>query len=120
MEIINKDAPGEAKVCRKHRAKTPERQEQYMIGLAMKQAERMLEEGTAPSQIVVHFLRLATENSRLQNERLKADTTVSVAKAEVLKSQKHYEELYEEAIKAFKSYGGGDEDASDEEARYYD
>lgn len=101
--------------------RTPEAQEQRMINLSMKQAEKMLQEGRAPAQIVVHFLKLATEKTKLENEKLRADTEMSKSKSEVMQSQKHSEELYDKAIKAFKSYGGGGfEDISDEEEDYYD
>ena len=86
-------------------ARTPEEQEQLMINLSMKQAEQMLIEGRAPAQIVVHFLRLATENAKLQNDKLKADTEMALSKSESIKAQVHYEELIEDAMKAFRSYG---------------
>ena len=82
-------------------AKTPEDQEQLMINLAMKQAEQMFKEGRAPAPVVVHFLRLATEKTKLENERLRSD------KVKVMESQRHSDELYEKALAAFKSYGGG-------------
>lgn len=101
-------------------ARTPEAQEQLMINLSMKQAEEMLREGRAPAQIVVHFLKLATEKAKYENEKLKAETEMTVSKSELLKSQQHSEELYAEAIRAFKSYGGGAtaEDYDDED--YYE
>lgn len=87
-------------------ARTPEDQEQLMINLSMKQAENMLLEGRAPTQVVVHFLRLATEKARYENEKLKADTELARSKADVLAAQRHSDELYAEAIAAFRSYGG--------------
>lgn len=96
--------------------RTPEDQERRMINLSMKQAEAMLEKGQAPAMVVVHFLKLATERSRLENERLKADISVSNSKIEVMQSQKNSEELAKKAIEAFKSYSGrkDDEDEFDE------
>lgn len=88
-------------------ARTPEAQEQRMINLAMQQAEQMLLEGRAPSQIVTHFLKLATEKARLENEKLKAETRKAESQADSMDAQVHSEEIYQEAIKAFKSYGGG-------------
>lgn len=88
-------------------AKTPEEQEQRMINLAMKQAEQMLVEGRAPSQIVTHFLKLATEKAKLENEKLRAETRKAESQADSMDAQVHSEEIYQEAIRAFKSYGGG-------------
>lgn len=87
-------------------ARTPEDQERRMINLAMRQAEAQLEAGTAPAQVVTHFLKLGTENAKLEREKLRAEAELSRAKAEHLQSQGHYEETVREAIEAFKSYQG--------------
>lgn len=88
-------------------AKTPEDQEQRMINLTMKQTEQMLMEGRAPAQVLVHFLRLATEKTKFENEKLKSEVKLAETKIKVMESQKHSDELYEKALAAFKSYGGG-------------
>lgn len=88
-------------------ARTPEEQEQRMINLAMKQAEDMLAEGRAPSQIVTHFLKLATQKAKIENEKLRAETLKAQAQAEAIEAQKRSEEFYEKAFQAFQSYGGG-------------
>ena len=98
--------------------RTPEAQEQLMINLSMKQAEQMLRDGRAPAQIVVHFLKLATEKAKYENEKLKAETEMAISKSDLMKSQQHSEELYAKAIEAFKSYGGGS--SYEEEDDYYD
>ena len=94
------------KKAKKLPPRSPEALEQRMINLSMRQAEQMLEEGRAPAQIVVHFLKLATEKTKYENEKLKADAEMSRTKSQVLRSQEHSEELYEKAMEAFKSYGG--------------
>ena len=86
--------------------RTPEDQERRMINLAMQQAEAQLEAGTAPAQVVTHFLKLATENAKLEREKLRAEAELSRAKAEHLQSQSHYDETVQQAITAFKSYQG--------------
>ena len=98
--------------------RTPEAQEQLMINLSMKQAEQMLRDGRAPAQIVVHFLKLATEKAKYENEKLKAETEMAISKSDLMKSQQHSEELYAKAIEAFKSYGGVS--SYEEEDDYYD
>lgn len=107
-----------AKVKRKSSpARTPEEQEQRMINLAMKQAEEMLVEGRAPSQIVTHFLKLATEKTKLENKKLIAETRKAESQADSMDAQTRFEELCQEAIEAFKSYGGG---GYNQEEEYYD
>ena len=105
-------------------AKTPEDQEQRMINLTMRQTEQMLKEGRAPAPVLVHFLKLATEKTKLENEKLRSDMKLADAKVKVMESQKHSDELYEKALAAFKSYGGGifgsTSDSYDDEGDYYD
>ena len=105
-------------------AKTPEDQEQLMINLTMKQTEQMLKEGRAPAPVLVHFLRLATEKTKLENKRLESDVRLADAKIKVMESQRHSDELYEKALAAFKSYGGGtigtSSNSYDDGGDYYD
>ena len=90
---------------------TPEAREQQLIALAVDLVEQRLIDGTASSQETTHFLKLATSKSRLENQLLAAQTEMALAKKEALQSQKHTEELFAEAIKAFKTYSGhGDSD----------
>ena len=117
-DISNHEKKSKA-VKRSAPARTPEEQEQIMINLSMKQAEKMLRDGKAPSQIVVHFLKLATEKAKYENRKLKAETEMLVSKSDLMKAQQRSEELYEQAISAFKSYGGMDVESDDMED-YYD
>ena len=78
---------------------TPEAQENQMISLAMDCAEKQMREGTASSAVIVHFLKLAREKLKHENDLLKAKT-------QSLESATHVEELMKEAIEAMKSYGG--------------
>lgn len=97
-------------------AKTPEGREQQLISLATDVAEEQLRNRTASSQVVVHFLKLATTKAELEKEKLKRETELLKVKAENIESQKNIESLYKEAIAAMKTYGGFDteeEDASD-------
>lgn len=87
-------------------ALTPEARENQMIALAVDLAEKQLMEGTASSQVITHFLKLATEKERLEREVLARDVELKRAKAEALQSYKRTEELYEQAIEALKTYSG--------------
>lgn len=95
-------------------ARTPEGVENQLIGLAIDYAAKKLLDGTASSQIVTHFLKLATTKEKLENEKLRADLRVADAKIKRMEQQTTSQKLYEEAIKAFKSYSGNvDEDEDD-------
>lgn len=103
---------GTSRSSRKVRpALTPEAEENQMISLAVDLAKRQLIEGTASSQVITHYLKLATVKEKLNNEKLQEENKLLRAKTEAIQSQQHVEELYAEAIKAMKRYGGhGDED----------
>lgn len=92
-------------------ALTPEARENQLISLATDLVEKRLREGTASSQEVTHFLKLASDKAKYEKEILKRQAELITAKTETLKSQKRTEELYQEAINAMKNYAGyGDQD----------
>lgn len=92
-------------------AMTPEAREQQMIALAVDCAEKQLMEGTASSQVITHYLKLATAKERIEREILEKQKDLITAKTEALQSAKRVEELYSEAIKAMRKYtGNGDSD----------
>lgn len=90
-------------------SKTVKGRENELINMAVKLAEKKLKDGTAPSQIIVHFLKLATERERLENEKLRSDLKVAEAKVEKMKSETYGEEMYERAIQAMRRYQGNSE-----------
>lgn len=98
-------------------ALTPESRENQLVALAMDLAEERMANGTASSQEIVHFLRLGSLKSRIENEKLKAEVELARAKVEVLEAEKNYGELYAQVLEAMTSYGakaisgGGEEDA---------
>lgn len=83
-----------------------EAREDQMIGLAVNQAEQMLKEGRAPTQIVVHYLKLATTKNQLEKEKLKKENILLEAKANAIESAARTEELYARAIEAMREYSG--------------
>lgn len=92
-------------------ALTPESRENQLIALATDLVEKRLREGTASSQETTHFLKLASTKARLEKQILEKQAELITAKTETLKSQRRVEELYTEAMKAFRNYNGqGDSD----------
>lgn len=87
-------------------ALTPDARENQLVSLAVDLAEKQLIDGTASSQVITHYLKLGTKAAKLEIERLENENKLLVAKVEALKSAKKSEELFEEAIKAMKRYGG--------------
>ena len=92
-------------------ALTPEARENQMISLAVDLAEKQLMEGTASSQVITHYLKLATTKERIEREILEKQKDLIVAKTENLQSSKRIEELYTNALNAMRNYNGqGDPD----------
>jgi hypothetical protein len=87
-------------------ATTPEARESQMISLAVEVAEAQMRAGTASSQVITHYLKLATTRERLEQEKLTRENALLAAKADSMISGKNSEDLYEKAIKAMKSYQG--------------
>lgn len=88
------------------RAITPEARENQMISLAMDLVEQRLRDGTASSQETTHFLKLATAKYKSEVKEVEQRVELGKAKTETLQSAKRVEELYTNAIKAFRNYNG--------------
>ena len=99
-------------------ALTPEARENQLISLATDLVEKRLIEGTASSQETTHFLKLATTKARLEKEILEKQRDLIIAKTENLQSQKRSEELFSEAIKAFRNYSGQGEEEEEYDDEY--
>lgn len=89
---------------------SPEARENQMIALAVDCAEQMLRDGTAPAQIVTHYLKLGTAKERLEREKLEEENKLLRAKTESLEAAKNSELDYKEVLKAMKSYSGLEEE----------
>lgn len=94
---------------------TPEARENQLISLAVDLAEKQLQEGTASSQVITHYLKLASAKERIEREILERQKELIVAKTEQLQSAKRVEELYIDAINAMKKYSGHGDDNDDED-----
>ena len=91
-------------------ATTPQGRENQVISLAYDEAEKQLIAGTASSQVITHFLKLGTERERLERLKLEQETLLAQAKVEQLASAGRIEELYSEAMAAFRGYQPSNED----------
>jgi len=87
-------------------ARSVDERERQVISLAVDLAEKQLADGTASSQVMVHFLRLGTVKAKLEIEKLRHETELLQAKTEALESAKRMEMLYEKAMTAFTTYQG--------------
>lgn len=88
------------------RARTPEAREQQLSALAYDVAEEQMNNGTASSQVITHFLKAGSMRERLEQERMNHEIELMEVKKEALANQTRVEELFTAAIDAMKSYSG--------------
>ncbi len=91
---------------RRRKARTPEAREQQLVASAIDLAEKQIREGTAPSQVVLHYLKLGSSREHLEQERLRHENELLVARREAMAQVSRIEELYIGAIAAMRSYKG--------------
>ena len=101
-------------------AMTPEARENQMISLAVDAAEQRLRDGTAPTPIICHYLKLATKREKLERERLEEENKLLRAKTEALQQNGRTEEAINNAINAFKRYSGHGDEVEDDGDQYDD
>lgn len=90
-------------------AATPEEREQRMVAMAMDLAEKQLEEGTASTQVITHFLKLGSTREVAEQNMIEKKTELVSAQVDNIESQKVVGELYQNAIDAMRLYtGNGD------------
>lgn len=87
-------------------ATTPEARENQMIALAFDLAEKQLIDGTASSQVITHYLKLATTREQIEKEKLELEKQLLKARTDTIESAKRVEELYANALDAMRGYQG--------------
>lgn len=92
---------------------TPEARENQLISLAVDLAEKQLQEGTASSQVITHYLKLGSTKERIEKEILEKQKELITAKTEALQSAKRVEELYMNALNAMRTYSGAGDPCDD-------
>lgn len=116
-----KRVSSEEEFTRTRPATSSEARETYLTNLALDLAEQQLRDGTAKSQVITHFLKLATEREKTERELLLLQKELVKAKTDALEASARNEEMFKEAIKAMGVYSGdADEDESYDEEEYYD
>lgn len=93
----------------KRPATSPKDQEDELINLAVRLAEKQLRDGTASTQVIVHYLKLGSTRGMLEQEMLENKTKLVKAQTESIQASKKNEELYENALKAMSLYSGAGE-----------
>jgi hypothetical protein len=90
------------------RARTPEAREAQLAGLAYDLAEKQFHEGTASSQVIVHFLKVGSTREKIELQKVKQETILVEAKVKDLANVEELKKLYVEAMDAMRGYAGHD------------
>lgn len=93
---------------RRRPATSPELRELELANLAYDLAEDQIRDGSASSQVVTHFLKMGSTRERLEQERMRHEVELMEVKKEQLAGQARMEEMFTEAIQAFRGYSGQD------------
>lgn len=95
-----------------------EARQNQMIALATNEAEKRIRDGTASSQIIVHYLQLGTTLAQLKEKEIEQKCAMMEAKQKTYESMANMEELAADALDALRSYRKGyfsSEDHTNEE-----
>ena len=99
-------------------AMSPEAREQQLTSLAVDLVEQRLIDGTASAQETVHFLKLASQKTKLELERARLENELIKAKTQSIKDQADMKALYKDAIAAMRRYSGHGSDEEDDANEY--
>mgnify|MGYP003519640690 CR=1 FL=1 len=87
-------------------ARTPEAREAQLAALAYDLAEKQFLDGTASSQVTVHFLKVGSTLQKQELQKLKQETLLVEAKVKDLANAEEMKKLYAEAMDAMRGYSG--------------
>ena len=87
-------------------ALSPEARENQLISLAVDCAEKQLRDGTASSQVIVHYLKLGSTREKIEQAVKQKELELMEAKTKALRDAEEVKVLYEKALKAMKNYAG--------------
>lgn len=103
---VKRNTTADSSTRRRQPARTPEEQERIIVGKAIDLVEKQIDQGTVSAQVLSHYVKLAGEKERLEREKLRRENELLEAKVEALAEQKNSSAVYEEALRAMRSYQG--------------
>ena len=87
-------------------ATSSEAEESLCIALATNLVKQRLANGTASSQEVCHFLKLGSQQSKLETEKLRRENELLKAKTDALNKGSEDNADYKEVLRVLKIYRG--------------
>lgn len=97
---------------KKRQALTSEARELELEALANDLAEKKLKEGTASSQLILHYLKQRSERKKNEQDFEMKQEQIELMKAKrgAIEKSQGIEELFKDAMAAFKRYSGNKDD----------
>lgn len=89
-----------------HTFRLNDSEEQLLINSAGEYECDFISYRCASSQVITHFLKMASTREKLEQERLHRENLLLSAKVDQIASAKRIEELYEKALNAMRMYAG--------------
>jgi hypothetical protein len=83
----------------------PEDREKQLISMAVSITEQKMRDGTAPTALIMHYLKIATTREQLEKKKLEKEISLLESKKAAADSAIRIEELYADAIEAMTTYG---------------
>lgn len=80
--------------------------EKVMIDLAMDAVEERIRSGKASASEYVHFLKLGTEQAKLEREKLRQENKLLEAKTQSIEQSAEMREIIDKAMEMFSIYHG--------------
>lgn len=87
--------------------------EKRLIAKAYAEAERRIDDGTASSEMICLFLKAGSSKQYIDQQKTEAELDLARTKIELMKAQQKTEEMFVEAMSAFRSYQGDDDGNTD-------
>ncbi len=78
--------------------------------MAINEAEKRIKDGTASSQLITTMIKQGSRRELLEIERLETEIALAKAKIKDIESRESQQAIMEEALEAFKSYSGVNDD----------
>lgn len=110
--MVSKQRPKD-RPQRSRPATSPEENEHQVIALAYDLARRQMEDGTASSQVINHFLKMGSTREKLERQKMLQENELLGARVDQIKQAEKNEILYKNALDAMRRYNGQDVEDDD-------
>lgn len=106
----NKDQPDRKHLVRRPPATTPQDRAQQMAAYADAFAEQQFLDGTASSQLTIHYLKSVSRREELELEHIRQNNLLLQQKRDDMASNARAEDMMAEVFAVMKKYAGVDDD----------